>query len=261
MRALALPGCGCRGAFQFGVLAALEAAGERFDVAAGASSGSIAAAAFVAHKSARGPAIYRAMGGTPVVSARWLRSERSPFGMSRIVRRALEEHVPERDVLESDTELLVSTTDLSALRTRLVSLARGRGPGVGAATIHSSRSTPRIHDLLLASCTFPPFYARLVRLGGRIHVDGGATDNALVDALVRRGATHITVVTPHPGGRVYRGLGDGPRPLDPIPGVELRIVSPARPLTIRSFDFDAARIEEALTMPAVTEVLTTAPQP
>ena len=251
MRALALPGCGSRIAFQFGVLAELEARGESFAVAAGASSGSLAAAAFVSGKCARGPAIVRSMGGTPVFSARWLRSERSPFGMSRIVRGALEEHLPEADILSSDTELLVSTTHLRSLGERLLGLAVRRPFSSlrGQASLHSSRARANMHDVLIASCTFPPFYARLVRLDGQIHVDGGATDNTLVDALVRRGATHITIVTPHVGGLVYRGLGDSRRALDPIPGVELRIISPREPLKIRSFDFDRERIDHALGMP------------
>ena len=257
MRALALPGCGCRIAFQFGVLAEFEARRESFAIAAGASSGSLAAAAFVSGRSGRGPAIVRSMGGTPVLSARWLRSERSPFGMSRIVRHALEEHLPQADIVSSETELLVSTTTLRSLGERLTDMAARRSFDSlrGEATLHSSRATSNIHDVLIASCTFPPFYARLVRLAGSVHIDGGATDNTLVDALVRRGATHITIVTPHVGGLVYRGLGDTRRTLDPIPGVELRVISPREPLQIRSFDFDPQRIDHALSMPWVATLI------
>jgi predicted patatin/cPLA2 family phospholipase len=242
VRALSLPGCGCRGAFQFGVLARLVAAGERFDVAAGASSGSIAAAAYAAGRSTEGPAIYRALAGTPVFSARWLRRERSFFGMSHIVRAALEAHLPERAIADSPVELLVSTTPLP----ELVRTLQGRR---GRAVVHSSRDRRDLHDVLLASCTFPPFYARVVRLDGEVHLDGGATDNHLIHELVRRGARHVTVITPHPGGLVYAGLGHAPAPLAPIPGVELRVISPTRRLRVRSFDFDPHRLAEALEMP------------
>jgi NTE family protein len=242
LRALSLPGCGCRGAFQFGVLERLGAAGESFDVAAGASSGSIAAAAYAAGRSADGPAIYRSLAGTAVFSPRWLLRERSFFGMSHIVRSALEEHLPERSIADSSVELLVSTTPLR----ELVRTLRGRR---GRAVVHSSRERRDLHDVLLASCTFPPFYARVVRLDGEIHVDGGATDNHLVHELVRRGARHVTVVTPHPGGLVYTGIGQGPAALTPIPGVELRVISPVRRLSVRSFDFDPGRLAEALEMP------------
>ena len=240
MRALSLPGCGCRGAFQFAVLARLEAAGERFDVAAGASSGSIAAAAYVAGKCSLGPEIYRSLAGTPVFSARWLASERSPFGMTRIVGDALREHLPEALIHRSEVELLVSTTTVPGLLHQLVWKD-------GRAVIHSSRERRDIHSLLLASCTFPPFYARVPRLDGRFHFDGGATDNNLIGALAERGARSITVITPHPDGAVYHGLF---RPLEKprADGLTLRVIAPARRLSIRSFDFDPQRLAEALEM-------------
>lgn len=250
MRALSLPGCGCRGAFQFAVLARLTALGERFDLVGGASSGSLAGAAYVAGKSLDGPSVYRALARTKVVSARWLASEKSPFGMSRIVLEALERYVPEPDIRKGEAELLVSTTPLSALLERLAT----RRNEVRAAVIHSSRSRSTLHDVLLASCTFPPFYARLPRIDGAIHVDGGATDNTLIEALVARGATHVTVVTPHAAGTVYRGLFQPLSPPSVPPHVELRVIRPARKMRLGSFDFDPERIEEALSMPHLTTV-------
>src|SRR5271154_118664 len=110
MRGLSLPGCACRCAFQFAVLARLAARGERFDVVAGASSGSISAAAVVAGASARGPEIVKSMMSTPIVSTRYLRSERSPFGMGVIVRAILEGHLPEESLVDTEAELLVATT-------------------------------------------------------------------------------------------------------------------------------------------------------
>ena len=246
MRALSLPGCGCRGAFQFAVLARLVEAGERFDIVGGASSGSISGAAYVAGKSLEGPAIYRSFASTKVFSPRWLRSEKSPFGMSRIVREGLERFVPERDIAASDTELLVTTTALGPV---VESLARRRPIAETTAVVHSSRMRGDLHDVILASCTFPPFYSRLYRLDGGIHIDGGAADNALIEPLLARGATHLTIITPHPSGAVYRGLF---RPLEAVrvpAHVELRVIAPARPLSLKSFDFDRERLEEALTMP------------
>ncbi|MBL9022584.1 MAG: patatin-like phospholipase family protein [Myxococcales bacterium] len=252
MRALSLPGCGCRGAFQFAVLARLAAAGERFDLVGGASSGSLAGAAYVAGKSLDGPAIYRTLASTQVASPRWLASEKSPFGMSRIVLESLARHIPERDITSGEAELLVSTTRLVAF---LGSLASRRAAGNrGAAVIHSSRERASFHDVLLASCTFPPFYARLPRIDGEIHVDGGATDNTLIEALVARGATHITVITPHAAGTVYRGLFQRVGAPAVPAHVELRVIRPARPLRLRSFDFDPVRLEEALGTPHVATV-------
>src|SRR4051812_1721641 len=109
MRALSLPGCACRGVFQFAVAARLVAAGERFDVVAGASSGSVCAALVVAGLAAEAPAIARSLAGSPVVSTRYLASERSVFGMGRILRDALARYLPERLLLGTDAELLVAT--------------------------------------------------------------------------------------------------------------------------------------------------------
>jgi predicted patatin/cPLA2 family phospholipase len=258
VRALSLPGCGCRGAFQFAVLARLVSRGERFDLVGGASSGSITGAAYVAGKGEQGPDIYRTLLGTRFFSPRFLASERSPFGMSRIVREALERHIPEADIAAGEAELLVSTTPLRSLARRLLR----RTPKIDdISVIHSSRRRRNIHDVILASCTFPPFYARLPKLDGEIHVDGGATDNTLFGELVSRGATHVTVITPHVAGTVYQRLFHPVGPPRLPPHVELRVIRPARPLRLRSFDFDPERLEEALSMQHVADVVQPVPQP
>jgi NTE family protein len=110
LRALSLPGCACRGAFQFAVMARLVAAGERFDVVAGASSGSVCGAVTVAGLAEDGPAMWRAMARTPVVSTRYLATERSVFGMSAILREALARFLPEERLQGTEAELLVATT-------------------------------------------------------------------------------------------------------------------------------------------------------
>lgn len=242
MRALSLPGCGCRVAFQFAVLARLVTAGERFELVGGASSGSLAGAAYVSNRCHEGPGILRAMGGTKVLSHRWIPSQKSPFGMSHIVRSALERHLPEADITRAPIELLVSTTSLGELIGHAVHRS-------GRPVVHSTHERQDIHDLLLASCTFPPFYAKIPRLDGALHLDGGITDNTLVDALVARGATEITIITPHHDGSVYRALFRGFQPHEVPRHVRLRVLHPVRPLRLKSFDFDPERVAEALAMP------------
>lgn len=272
MRALSLPGCGCRGAFQFGVLKKLVDAGERFDLVAGASSGSICGAAHVAGLSTIGPDVYRTLASTPVFSRRWLASERSPFGMSWIVRDALSRFIPLDRILASETELLVSTTRLSpfarnvlrewrTLREELGGAPRPDSPiyrvarSNGARVIHSSRSREDMHDVIVASCTIPIVYARLPRLDGEIHVDGGAADNTLIEALIERGATDVTVITPYEGGAVSPTLFEASRPPTVPPHVRLRLLSPERTIRLGRFDFDRGRLEEALTMPHVETIV------
>ena len=245
MRALSLPGCGCRGAFQFAVMARLWASGERFDMVAGASSGSICAAVTVAGLAVEGPAMWRTMARTPIVSRRWLRTERSIFGMSSIVRDALQRFLPEDKLWDTEAELLVSTT-----RARRF-LARQRD----ALVVHSNRSRRDMHDILVASCTIPVLYARLPVIDGEVHVDGGAADNTLLVALCERGATDVTVVTPYVEGAVSDTLFDRERRPRVPPHVRLRLISPRKPLRLGRFDFAADRLEEALEAEPVVHVI------
>nr|WP_240806675.1 patatin-like phospholipase family protein [Polyangium spumosum] len=236
---MSLPGCACRAAFQFGVLSRLVAAGERFDVVAGASSGSVSGAALVAGLADVGPDLWRSMAKTPVVSRRYLASERSPFGMSAVLRGALERFLPEEKLHGTEAELLVATTHARRF-------FAGRKD---ALVVHSNHERRDMHDVLVASCFIPVIYARVPRLDGEVHMDGGAADNTLIDALVARGATDITVISPFAGGKIARTLFSPEAPPTAPPHVRLRLLFPERPLRQRHFDFDPGPMEEALTMP------------
>ena len=265
MRALSLPGCACRGAFQFGVMARLSAAGERFDLVAGASSGSICGAVTVAGLAERGPDFARALGGEPIVSTRYLGTERSLFGMGHILREVLRRNLPEELLHDTRAELLVATTHAGRYARRFFPARLRRGGGVDEArrdalVIHSNRTRRDMHEIILASCYIPVLYAGVARLDGALHVDGALTDNTLLDALVARGATDITVVTPFAGGAVAQTMFGVEGPLHPRPGVRLRVLYPARPLSIGRFDFSRERLEEALTMPHAERILAPAAQ-
>jgi predicted acylesterase/phospholipase RssA len=286
MRALSLPGCGCRGAFQIAVLRRLARRGEHFDLVAGASSGSISGSAWVSGRAEVGPDLFRSMATTPVVSSRWLRSERSPFGMSAIVRDALERLLPEAEIAHSPIELLVATTRARALAHAAWSRLRHGPPHERAPTrahassssrlhrephdatrpyrgstlrdalvVHSNRTRSDMHDVIIASCTIPGVYARLPVLDGEIHVDGGAADNTLLEALLARGADDLTIITPYVGGVVAQTLFDAERAPKVPRDVRLRIISPLRTLSLGRFDFDPRRLDEALSMPHVEEIV------
>ncbi len=264
MRALSLPGCACRGAFQFGVMARLAAAGERFDVVAGASSGSLCGAVTVAGLAARGPDFARELQGSPVVSTRYLASERSVFGVGRILREMLRRNLPEALLHGTAAELLVATTHAGAyarrfLPARLALLERAPRPHREALCVHSNRDRRDLHDILVASCYLPVLHARVARLDGALHVDGALTDNTLIDALAARGATEITVVTPFAEGAVAQTMFAAEAPLRPRVGVRLRVLYPERALSIGRFDFSRERMEEALAMPHRERILDPAP--
>jgi len=254
MRALSLPGCACRASFQIAVLARLAAAGERFDLVAGASSGSICGAIMVAGLTERGPDLAREMAGAPIVSTRYLAGERSIFGLGRILRDALRRNLPERSICDADAELLVATTHAGHYARRFIPAHVFRLGGAEEArhdplVVHSSRERRDIHDVLVASCYIPVVHAGVMRLDGALHLDGALADNTLIDALIARGATDITVVTPFAHGAVARTMFSTESPLHARPGVRLRVLYPERQLSIGRFDLDRGRIEEALAMP------------
>lgn len=239
VRALSLPGCACRGAFQTAVLSRLVARGERFDLVAGASSGSLTGATYVTGQVSVAPDMWRAMAGTPVVSRSYLRQEKSVFGMTVVLRSALEKFLPEDKLHGTQTELLVATT-----RARRFLMGKP-----DALVVHSNQVRRDMHQVLVASCFIPIIYTRPPVIDGEVHIDGGAADNTLIDELVQRGATDITVITPFIEGRIARTIFAKEAPPIAPPGVRLRLIFPERPLRQKHFDFAPEPLEEALAMP------------
>lgn len=239
----------------------LAHAGESFDLVAGASSGSICGAIVTAGLAAEGPEMWRSFVSTPVISARYLLSEWSIFGMSRILREGLSRFVPTDKIRASKTELLVATTHARAFaKEALAPLLRSAG-GLRerfeplyrrmpkSLVVHSSRERDDMHDIIAASCFIPVVYPKLVYIDGSLHIDGGAADNTLIDELVARGTDDITMVTPYVEGRVASTIfAPETRPHVP-PHVRLRILCPERPLSQKRFDFAPEPLEEALAMP------------
>jgi predicted acylesterase/phospholipase RssA len=256
MRALSLPGCACRGAFQLAVMARLAAAGERFELVASASSGSICGALTVMGRADEGPALARSLAGTPIVSPRYLRGERSLFGLGHIVRRTIERYLPEPRLHDTPTELLVATTHARRYARALLPRPTLGEPLPEACVIHSNRERRDMHQVLLASCHIPLLHAGLSRIDGEIHLDGAVSDNMLLDALTSRGADEITIVTPFAGAAVARTMFDDERPLAPHPRARIRVIYPERALSLGRFDFTPAHIEEALAMPHREQIVT-----
>ena len=269
-------------------MARLAAQGERFDVVAGASSGSICGAIVTAGLAEEGPTMWRSFMSTPVVSARYLRSEGSVFGMSRILREGLRRFVPTERIRSSPTELLVATTRAKAFAREalgpLVAMTRsaadrlrgqdrdrdrdrdrdGERPALRSVlrdrfaalsrrmpeslVVHSSRDRDDFHDIIAASCFIPVVYSRPVFIDGELHIDGGAADNTLIDELVARGADDITMVTPYTEGRVASTIFAPESRPKVPPHVRLRILCPERELSQKRFDFAPEPLEEALGM-------------
>lgn len=230
--AVVFEGCACRSAFAAGVGAGLAAAGLPIALTAGASSGSIIAAALAAGLGDELPELWARVAGRSLVSWRRLLHNRSPFDMSTIVRDALRGALGAGDLRQRPTEALCTVTRV-----------RDR-----ATLVLSSRDEPDFVHAVLGSCFFPVLYGRTIRVRGALVVDGGATDNLPVRAVAARGATTILAVVPAADGTCR------PRPfaarvpaaaLAPA-GVRVVTVHPRTPLALGSWDFDRARTEAAI---------------
>jgi NTE family protein len=224
-------GCACRAAFHAGVAAGLVEAGVPVGVTAGASSGSIIAAGLAAGRGRELPSLWEEAGGRSIVSLRRIVHNRSPFDMSTIVRDALRASLGTGDLRTGAIEALCTATRLRDLRTLVL----------------SSRHEPDFVEPILGSCFFPIFYGRTIRLGGELVVDGGLTDNLPLEAVAARGATTIlAVVAAADGTALKRPWRPRIRPSESAPhGTRVVTIHPRRPLAIRSWDLDRARIREA----------------
>src|SRR5262249_51794392 len=199
---------------------------------------------------ADGPDMIRALMSTPIVSTRYWATERSVFGMSAILRDALRRFLPEERLHTSASELLVATTHARTFAKRLLPKFLTEG-----LVVHSNREPRDMHDVIVASCYIPILYARVPRIDGDVHLDGGAADNTLIDVLVERGADDITVVTPYMNGAVSRTLFSPERPPRVPAHGRLRLTYPERPLSQKRFDFAPGPLEEALGMPHVEKII------
>lgn len=226
---VAFQGCACRAAFHAGVAEGLAERGVVPRWTAGASSGSLVAAALAAGLGRSLPAMWRSLGGRSVVSLRRTLWNRSPFDMSHIVRTTLRAHLGAGDLREHPTEALVVATRLRGMRR----------------VVFSSRDEPDLVEPLLASCFIPVLYGRPVRVRGELYVDGGATDNLPIEELASRGARDVIAVVASADGVVLKDLRRR-RWTPGLHGANLVLVRPRRALAIGSWDFDRDRMERAI---------------
>lgn len=225
MLGIAFEGCACRSAFQAGVAAALVDAGITIHATAGASSGSLVAAALAAGRAVDLRAVWSSLAGRSLVSLRRTLWNRSPFDMSHLVRTTLERVIRPVNLRSQPTEALVVATRLRDLRP----------------VVFSSRFEDDLVEPLLASCFFPIFYGRPVRVRGDLFVDGGLTDNLPIQPLRERGCDDIIAVVVSADGTAFK------RPL--LPRIRPRVkyvVHPRRPLALRAWDLDADAVARAV---------------
>ena len=181
--ALVLAGGGSLGAAQAGMLSAIVAAGERFDMIVGASAGAINGAYFAAD-----PAI----AGARRLEDLWRGVRRRhimPYSLGCLaniamrrafvfdglaLRRLLEANIGYGDIGNAQLPLHLVATDFLT----------------GAEAVLSSGA---VVDAVLASAAIPGVFPP-VQFGGRLLVDGGVSNNAPISAALKLGATRILVL-------------------------------------------------------------------
>jgi NTE family protein len=181
--ALVLAGGGSLGAVQAGMLGALTAAGETFDLIVGASVGAINAGYFAADPFAAGAlrleAIWRTITRHDVmpiniVTAMNVVRRRGYLFDNQALRALLERHIPYKLLEQAAIPLHIVATDVLTGEEVVLS----EGPVIEA--ILASAAIPGI---------FPP-----VRIGGRDLVDGGVANNTPISTAIRLGASRLVVL-------------------------------------------------------------------
>ena len=232
MQAIVFEGCGCRAAFYAGVAAELTAAGLHFPVAAGASSGSLCAAAVAAGRAAELPDLWRDISGRSVLSLRRSLHNRSIFDMSTIVHNSIIKLLGNGDLRNAPGEAIAAVTVMPRFTTEFL----------------SSRREANMINVLLGSCFIPGIYGRWITHQQRILFDGGMRNNLPVEAATAAGATDIICVVSRPRPTANKHpLHRQWRPVAP-PGsnARIRVIHPAQPLAVRSWDLDRGNVAAAI---------------
>lgn len=226
---LAFEGCACRAAFHVGAVEWLRERGVRPHAVSGASAGAMVAVAVSLGLDALEERWGDLLGRTRVFQPRRLLRGVWPFAMSDVLGDALARHFGETLLSELPLPTALVVTHLSPQRGR------------------ERRVLTRAHPIparqaVLASSFIPGPYHRLIRVGGRLGVDGAWQVRTPVVEARDAGATHVLALVSDPQARLIEGLVR--ERAAPAPSYA-RVFGPASSLTLGSFDFDATRTRAA----------------
>ncbi|MEO8501857.1 MAG: patatin-like phospholipase family protein [Vicinamibacteria bacterium] len=229
---LALTGGSCRCAFQAGVLQALDERGYRFDVVSGVSSGAWNAAAVAAGSIHRLRELWLGATAFPVYSLRNLAFNRTPF-----------------NYLHMHHHFTRHALDFEAIRASallwMVSLTRVRDL---SPVVFTNRDHPELDafELTLATNTLPPIYPWPARVGGRLYVDGGFTNNAPYEPVIAEGCERVVLIANHEDGSIFKSVRDRRHEVPEGLRGRVRLIHPSRPMPVTFNDLDRGRVEDAL---------------
>ena len=227
---IAFEGCACRAAFHVGAIEWLDEQGFRPFAVAGASSGSLVAAAVATGPVGELRDAWMEVAGSAVCDWRRLRRGRWPFMMTEIVSGAARRRFA--DALMADTGIplgiAVTVWERWRFRRRLVT---GCHPH-------------RIAAVVQASCFLPGPYWQMVPLDGQPTFDGAWLARVPVDDVMALGAGKVIACSSNVDGRLLKGAL---RAIDvATPAADFRVLYPIEPLALGAFDFNVERSAAAL---------------
>jgi NTE family protein len=189
-RALVLSGGGARGAYEVGVLKALNEMGFQFDIVFGTSIGAINAIFFAQQAMDRLEEIWS--GWRPKILSRptflqccaaWLSHKWNVFDPEPI-EALLRSELDLQKLHNSPTTAGFVITDLCTLETRVI-------------TTDEITTGPMLIDVLMAACALPFVFPPRQLDGGGLWIDGGIVRNTPVLSAMTKGASEIYTVLLH----------------------------------------------------------------
>jgi predicted acylesterase/phospholipase RssA len=223
---VALEGCAGRAAFQIGVLQWLAGQGIHPAAVAGASAGSIVAAAVAFDQLEGLEDLWLGVAGSRVFRPERLLRLGWPLAMSDIVGLAMREAFDGRSLADAILPVSIPVTHLHPVPRRRF--------------LRREDCLP-VADAVLASCFVPGPYHRVIRIDGRPAFDGAWLLRTPVDAASPGDPVLAIVSNPH--GLLKTGyFRPGTRPWP----ANCRVIHPDRPLPVGAYDTDPARMRATI---------------
>lgn len=227
---IAFEGCACRAAFHVGAIEWLSEQGFRPAAVAGASSGSLVAAALATGRIGELRQAWMEVAGSTVCDWRRLLRARWPFMMTEIVSGAARRRFADALMAETIVPLGIPVTVWDNWRFRR--------------RLFTARHPLRIATVVQASCFMPGPYWQMVPLDGSPTFDGAWLARVPVDDVETLGAGKVIACSSNVDGRLLRGAL---RPIDAAtPKADHRVLYPIEPLALGAFDFNIERSVQAL---------------
>jgi len=227
---IAFEGCACRAAFHVGALEWLGEHGFRPAAVAGASSGSLVAAALATNRHGELRDAWMDLAGSRVCDWRRLLRARWPFMMTEIVAGAARRHFAETEMSDAVVPLAIAVTVWNNWR-------------LERRVITGSRRL-RIASVVQASCFFPGPYWQMVPVDGRPTFDGAWLERVPVDDVERLGARKVIACSSNAQGLLLKGAIRTVKLV--TPSADHRVLFPIEPLALGAFDFDPRRTMAAI---------------